>query len=180
MSHFGPPDSIRRRVARPDPGFSEPAQVRGACWATRQHSTTRGEAGCAQDPRTRRNPENSRSSWGPPHDEPFWATRQHSTTRGEASFLGCLVPGFSGRVPFLTGGRPFLARNASARLQKCPQDHRPRRNPENRNFRPRPGDPLTRQHSTTRGEEEGPDPRIFRAGPAQRGRRATNSSWQSI
>ena len=111
MSHFGPPDSIRRRVERPLsregawPSFSEPARRAGRPFTrlsglSHRGRERQGEAAfarsasarlqkCPPHHRTRRNPENrdlEASSWGPPHDEPFRATRQHSTTRGEAPF----------------------------------------------------------------------------------------------
>ena len=59
----------------------------------------------------------------------------------------------------LSRGEAAFARNASARLEECPPDHRARRNPENRDFEalfwgPPHDEPFraTRQHSTTRGE----------------------------
>ena len=143
------------------------------------HETLLLGSRCPLDHRTRRNPENrdlEASSWGPPHDEPFRATLTAfddawggpfpdggpgpdipSRPDGQEGHLpGCLAsPTEAGR-----GRREAaFARSASARLWKCPPHHRTCRNPENRDWRPRPGDPphdkpfrATRQHSTTRGE----------------------------
>ena len=144
MSHFGPPDSIRRRVGRVlsrggAPLIFRPARRAGRAFTRLSRLFHRGREGrpllheALPHDRTRRNPENrdlEASSWGPPHDEPFRATQQHSTMRGEAPLQrGGLAQifraGHTGRkaiyqlgwpLPQWQGGEAAFARNASARL----------------------------------------------------------------
>ena len=132
MSHFGPPDSIRRRVGRPLsrrgawPRFSEPARRAGRPFtrlsglfhrsreSMRKAAFARNASArlwkCPPHHRTCRNPENrdlkAFVSWGAPNDEPFRATRQHSTTRGEAPFQR--GPGPDSSEPATRAGRPFV------------------------------------------------------------------------
>ena len=102
MSHFGPPDSIRRRVERPlsregASSFSEPARRAGRPFTrlsglSHRGRERQGEAAFARSAsaRLQKCPPHHRTRrprpGDPLHDEPFRATRQHSTTRGEAPF----------------------------------------------------------------------------------------------
>ena len=152
MSHFGPPDSIRRCVGRP--------LLRRL--ARKSVLLSRGEAfffcpkGFCQAPempsgrQTTQKPRKSRfpgpvdpgdpltmSHFGPPDSIRRRVGRPPFGTPGPRLFRKSVL---------LSRGEAVFARNASARLQKCPQDHRPRRNPENRDFQASSWDPLTMSH----------------------------------
>ena len=152
-SHFGPPDSIRRRVRRPlSRGGGWPKIFRAgqtgrkaiyqAVWSFPRRERGQGEGRfrtkrfclAREMPSATQNTQKDpkMALWRRRPGDSFRATRQHSTTRGEALSRGGAWPRLS--EPARRAGRPFtrlsglsrrgregrgeaaFARNASARL----------------------------------------------------------------